>query len=113
MNVCWTDVSSEAKGEAAARRRGKYCDSGVNLTYELFAWYEPLLMIDLMMKMKLEVYMELLSMMLSMMIDDGVGWMGESGRWKKVGISSLSKKVMIRQARADYALVGIQIFSGH
>lgn len=28
-----------------------------------------------------------------------------SGR-KKVGISSLSKKVMIRQARAGYALVG-------
>lgn len=38
-------------------------------------------------------------------VDDDGGWMGESGRWKKVGISSLSKKVMIRQGRADYALV--------
>ena len=27
-----------------------------------------------------------------------------------MGISSLSKKVMIRQARADYALVGIFLF---
>lgn len=27
-----------------------------------------------------------------------------------MGISSLSKKVMIRQARADYALVGIHLF---
>ena len=38
--------------------------------------------------------------------DDDCGWMWEE--WsvgKKVGISSLSKKVMIRQARADYALV--------
>ncbi len=43
-------------------------------------------------------------------VDDDCGWMGESGRWKKVGISSLSKKVMIRQARADYALVGIHLF---
>ena len=32
------------------------------------------------------------------------------GGRKKVGISSLSKKVMIRQARADYALVGIHLF---
>ena len=38
-------------------------------------------------------------------VDDDCGWMRESGRWKKVGISSLLKKVMIRQARADYALV--------
>ena len=27
-----------------------------------------------------------------------------------MGISSLSKKVMIRQERADYALVGIHLF---
>lgn len=38
-------------------------------------------------------------------VDDDCGWVWESGRRKKVGISSLSKKVMIRQARADYALV--------
>ena len=38
-----------------------------------------------------------------------VGW-EKGGRWKKVGISSLSKKVMIRQARADYTLVGIHLF---
>ena len=62
MNVCWTDVSSEGKGEAAARRRGKYCDSEVNVTYGLFAWYEPLLMINLMMKMKLDWCVKLLSM---------------------------------------------------
>ena len=67
-------------------------------------------MIDLIMKMKLELYVELLWMMLSMLFDDGDGWMGEGGGWKKVGISSLSKKVMIRQARADYALVGIHLF---
>ena len=110
MKVCWTDVNSDGRGEAAVRRRSKYCDSEVNLTYELFAWYEPLLMIDLMMIMNLRLYVELLWMMLSMLFDDGVGWMGEGGRWKKVGISSLSKKVMIRQARADYALVGNHLF---
>ena len=43
-------------------------------------------------------------------VDDDCGWIGESGRRKKVGISSLSKKVMIRQARADYALVEIHLF---
>ena len=59
MKVCWTDVSFEGRGEAAARWRGKYCDSEVDLTYELFAWYEPLLMIDLMMIMKLELYVQL------------------------------------------------------
>lgn len=110
MKVCWTDVSFEGRGETAARWRGRYCDSEVDLTYELFAWYEPLLMIDLMMIMKLELCVELLWMSLSMMFDDGVGWMGKGERWKKVGISSLSKKVMIRQARADYALVGNHLF---
>lgn len=30
-------------------------------------------------------------------------------RRKKVGISSLSKKLMIRQARADYALVPFEL----
>ena len=37
------------------RQRGarvKHCDSEADMTYELFAWYEPLLMIDLMMKME-------------------------------------------------------------
>ena len=57
-------------------------------------------MIDLMMIMKLELNLELLWMMLSMLFDDGDGWMGEGGRWKKVGISSLSKKVD-DQAGAD------------
>ncbi len=38
-----------------------------------------------------------------------VGW-GKVEERKKVGISSLSKKVMIRQARPDYALVGIYLF---
>ena len=33
-------------------RRGQYCDGEVEITYELSAWYEPLLMIDLIMKMK-------------------------------------------------------------
>lgn len=42
----WCKV--ESGSEAAARCGGKYCDSKVDLTYELFAWYEPLLMIDLM-----------------------------------------------------------------
>ena len=40
-------------GETAARYGSKYCDSEVDMTYELSAWYEPLLMIDLMKKMKL------------------------------------------------------------
>lgn len=61
-------------------------------------------MIDLMMKMKLELWMGVVDEVVDVVDDDG-GWMGESGRWKKVGISSLSKKVMIRQGRADYALV--------
>ena len=39
--------------ETAARCEGKYCDSEVGLTYGQFAWYEPLLMIDLIMKMEL------------------------------------------------------------
>lgn len=43
-------------------------------------------------------------------VDDDCGWIRESGRGKKVGISSLSKKVMIRQARADYALVIMYLF---
>ena len=43
-------------------------------------------------------------------VDDVCGWMREGGRGKKVGISSLSKKVMIRQAWADYALVEIHLF---
>ena len=47
----WCHV--EGGSETAARCGGKYCDSEVNLTYELSAWYEPLLMIDLIMKMKL------------------------------------------------------------
>lgn len=67
-------------------------------------------MIDLMMKMKLKLNMELLWINLSMLwMTIVVGWR-RVGRWKKVGISSLSKKVMIRQARADYALVGIHLF---
>ena len=39
------------------------------------------------------------------------GWIGGEmvERRKKVGISSLSKKVMIRQARADYALVPFEL----
>ena len=32
--------------------KSHYCDSEVDMTYELFAWYEPLLMIDLI-KMKI------------------------------------------------------------
>lgn len=43
-------------------------------------------------------------------VDDVCGWMRESRGGKKVGISSLSKKVMIRQAWADYALVEIHLF---
>ena len=45
----WCKV--ESGGEAAARYRGKDCDGEVDLTYELSAWYEPLPVIDLMMKM--------------------------------------------------------------
>lgn len=67
-------------------------------------------MMDLIMRMNLELYMKLLWMELWMVVDDDCGWIGESRRWKKVGISSLSKKVMIRQARADYALVEIHLF---
>lgn len=43
-------------------------------------------------------------------IDDD--WWLDGGmveRRKKVGISSLSKKMMIRQARADYALVPFEL----
>ena len=49
----------EGGRETAARYRGKYCDSEVRLTYELFAWYEPLLTFDLMMKMKLGVVLKI------------------------------------------------------
>ena len=49
-------------------------------------------------------------MNLSMILMTIGGWMGELlERRKKVGISSLSKKVMIRQARADYALVPFEL----
>lgn len=53
-------------GEAAVTCRDKYCDSEVELTYELSAWYEPLLMIDLMMKVKLELSVKFWWMKLSM-----------------------------------------------
>ena len=42
------------------------------MTYELFAWYAPLLMIDLMMKMSIVgIYEDL-----SIFDDDDGGWMG-------------------------------------
>lgn len=55
-----SSAKSRVESEAAARYKGKYCDSEVDLTYELFAWYEPLLMMDLIMRMNLELYMKLL-----------------------------------------------------
>ena len=53
------------------------CDSGVDETYELFAWYEPLLMIDLIVKMKLKMSMGLLwmDMWMFLMFFDDCGWM--------------------------------------
>ena len=84
--------------------KAKDCDSEVDLTYELSAWYEPLLMVDLVMKMKFEIVCGVVNGLVDV-FDDDCGWIRESGRWKKVGISSLLKKVMIRQARAVYALV--------
>lgn len=63
MTVSWSEGVLESEvgggGEAAVRCRGKYCDSEVGLTYVLSAWYEPLLMIGLMMKMKLELCIEI------------------------------------------------------
>lgn len=56
------------------------------------------------MKMK---FLEDLLKLLNGVVDgvgDECGWMRKCRRWKNVGISSLSKKVMIRQARANYAL---------
>ena len=38
------------------------------ITYELSAWYEPLLMIDLMMRKKLELCLKLLLMEMSMLL---------------------------------------------
>lgn len=61
----WCKV--ESGSEAAARYGGKYCDSEVDLTYELFAWYEPLRMIDLMI-VKLELCMKVLWMNLLMLL---------------------------------------------
>ena len=44
-------------------------------TYELFAWYEPLLMIDLIVEMKLEMSVELWWMVRSMfLMTTVVGW---------------------------------------
>ena len=83
---CGRDIlewwEAEGRGEAVARYNSKYCDSKVNLTYELSAWYEPLLMIDLMMKMKLELYVKKLGKKLSMLLMTLVVWMGrvEDGR---------------------------------
>ena len=67
-------------GEAAARQKGVYCDSEMNeigSTYELSAWYEPLLMIDLM-KIKLKMSMgfdmdEIVDGLI--VVDDDYGWM--------------------------------------
>ena len=56
----------------------QHCDNEVDETYELFAWYEPLLMIDLIVKMKLLMSIELLWMDMSMFLmffDDDCGWM--------------------------------------
>lgn len=45
------------------------------------------------------------------MMTNVVGWEGDVERWKKVGISSLSKKLMIQAgAGGIYALVGIHLF---
>ena len=41
-----------------------------------------------------------------LMMTNVVGWEGDVERWKKVGISSLSKKLMIRQARLDLRASG-------
>lgn len=42
-------------------------------------------------------------------VDDECGWLEGGKARKKVGISSLSKKSVIRQARAKVALVGIHV----
>ena len=55
------------------------------LTYELSAWYEPLLMID--DENEVGVVYGFVNRIVDV-DDDDCGWMGESGRWKKVGISS-------------------------
>ena len=45
-------------------------------------------------------------------VDDGCGWEEGDGGRKKVGISSLSKKWVIRQAQSsEKALVGITVLT--
>lgn len=67
-----------ASSEAAARcAKAQYCDNEVDLTYGQFAWYEPWLMIDLRMIMKLWwVYRVVVDEVVNI-VDDECGWIVE------------------------------------
>ena len=62
-------------GETTARSRGKYCDSEVEVTYEQSAWYEPLLMIDLLKGNGVDVAYGVVVDEFVDIADDECGWM--------------------------------------
>ena len=54
--ICGSDEKSKLEVRRQRGAKGQHCDGEVDKTYELSAWYEPLLMIDLIMKMKIESF---------------------------------------------------------
>ena len=53
------------------------------MTYELSAWYEPLLMIDLIAKMKFVCVVEVVVDEVVDIVDDDCGWMKGNFRKKE------------------------------